>query len=73
MTMALIAFPNRRTATPTGERICACGSTWFELARRDPDTGEIVAAAVQIDEDGRVVSYAGNVVCAECGIAQTQP
>jgi len=63
--MTLIAFPAERMQRQSDELACECGSTWFRLERTSPH-GDVVAGAVNITRDGRIVGYAGDLVCNDC-------
>ena len=70
--MSVIPFPTaRRTSTSTGELVCDCGSTWFELTIEGPDGDR--PGGVQLDLDGRVVGFAGIPRCRACGATTNTP
>jgi len=51
----------------SGLAICAgCGCDWFTFVGRRENAG-YPDDAVQLDEQGHVVAYAGLPVCARCG------
>lgn len=66
--MSLIAFPTERASRPGGELTCECGSTWFELVR--PSSDGLHAGVVNVAADGRIVGYAGDFACHDCGKLQ---
>lgn len=64
--MTLIAFPAARVQQQSGELTCVCGSTWFRLERTNLE-GERTGGVVNVARDGRIVGYAGELICNDCG------
>lgn len=48
-------------------RVCACGSEWFRLGRRDSDPPGFQHGAITVGLDNRITGYAGVPCCIECG------
>ncbi|WP_438354113.1 hypothetical protein [Microbacterium sp. CJ88] len=63
--MTLIAFPTDRAQRAADERTCVCGSTWFRLERTNLQ-GKRTGGVVNVDRDGRIVGWSGELICNDC-------
>ena len=68
--MGVVNLAERRARShqqPDDAARCRCGSEWFRLERRSPDSGVSTAGAVTMTAAGRVNGWAGWPVCEQCG------